>query len=429
MPTQSAGNYRSVESSAPTCTARPQSGMSRWWRNGGVSSLCVGLFVTAGVYKATPVLQDLPDLTIIFGALTLIACLHSFPRHGSNLRFASFGPICVLFGLMFPTVPLADTSRGMEQWSQFFTLTLLATAAPLFLIRLNDRWVEYLFWYLTVLGSYFSLLVLTNPDSVSITGRYVVLSTNTIQTGRVIGAGIIWLFILTFRRRVPLLVVLAFGAPMTYALVGAGSRGPLLATVISITFALQLGMRRSRTARKGLAKRLGLFLGLVLLLYLGYISAPSSSRDRIFEVGDSGGDRLIAWRVTLDGIINHPLGVGWGNWQQFADKAAPGELTGLDHPHNVVLLVLIEGGWLAGAGLIWFLAHCFRSALRNAATPTGQSVFAIFIYFLINSLVSDNLNDARLTLTMCGIVLAREALKEANPTYGREIANSRDPGG
>jgi O-antigen ligase len=410
--------------------------MSQWQRNGGISSLVFGLFVTAGVYKATPVFERLPDLTVVFAALTLVACIHAAPGHGSRLRFASFAPLCIFFGLMLLGIPLSDPSDGTHQWTQFFTLTLLAAAAPFFLIRRNDLWINYLFWFVTVLGLYFSLLVLGDPSSVSVTGRYVVLSTNTIETGRVIGAGLIWLFVLTFRRRVPLLVALAFGAPMTYAAVGAGSRGPLLATVISVILALQFGRRGSLAARDSLARRerpairaslakgMGLFLGLAVLLYFGFMNAPVSSRDRLFEVGGSGGARLLAWSVSLNGIFSHPLGVGWGNWQKFADKAAPGQLIGLDHPHNLVLLALIEGGWLAGAGMVWFLARCLRSALRNAATATGQSVFALFIYFLLNSLLSDNLNDARITLAMCGTILAREALGHENPAYGNEISTA-----
>jgi hypothetical protein len=403
-------------------TASARHDMSRWSRNGGVSSLFFGLFVTAGAYKATPFFQHLPDLTVIFGAFTLVACIHAVPGHGSRLRFASFAPLCIFFGLMFTGVPLSDTTNGTQDWTQFFTLTLLATAAPLFLIRLNDHWVDYLFWYVTALGVYFSLLVLSDPNSVSVTGRYVVLSTNTIVTGRLIGAGMIWLLILTFRRRVPLLVSIALGAPMAYAVVGAGSRGPLLAMMISVTVALQAG-RRGTSARGGLLKRLGLLLGLAALLYLGYMSAPMSAQGRIFEVGDSGGARLLAWQVTMTGILNHPVGVGWGNWQQFADHAAPGQLVGIGHPHNLVLLVFIEGGWLAGAGILWFLAKCYTSALRNATTPTGQGVFAFFLYYLINSLVSDNLNDSRITFSICGIILAREAL-----TGSRLRLRPRPPG-
>lgn len=423
----SLGDLASIENRAQGRTTGTRHDMSHWRRNGGISSLIFGLFVTAGVYKATPFFERLPDLTVVFGALTMVACIYALPGRGSTLRFASFAPLCLFFGVMLSGIPLSDTNNGTKLWTQFFTLNLLAAAAPLFLIRLNDQWVNYLFWFVTVLGLYFSLLVLSNPSSVSVTGRYVVLSTNTIQTGRVIGAGLIWLFILTFRRRVPILVALTFGAPMIYAAVGAGSRGPLLATIISITLALQVGRRGSPARRARLPKGIGLFLGLIAMFYLGYMNAPISSRDRIFQIGDSGGIRLVAWQVSVDGIIHHPLGVGWGNWQQFADKVAPGELIRLDHPHNFVLLALIEGGWLAGAGMIWFLARCLRSAARHAATATGQSVFAIFCYFLLNSLLSDNLNDARITLTMCGIVLAREALGRESPAYGNEISTAPKP--
>lgn len=419
-------------------SAQPARRISRWRREGGVSSLFLGLFVTAGLYKTTAAFQGLPDLTVAFAALTLLACVHAFHGNASTFRFVSFVPLFIFFGLMLSGVPISASNDGFNQWFQFFTLTLLATVAPLFLIHRSDQWVRYLLWFMSALGLYFAVLVLSNPGSASLTGRYVALTTNTIQTSRLIGLALIWLFILTLRRRVHLLVALAFGAPMTYALVGTGSRGPLLAALISVTVALQIGRRSSPATRRSLAKRVGLLLGLVLLLYLGYLNAPLTSQDRIFDIGESGNTRLVAWRVTLEGIISHPLGVGSGNWQHFANSVAPGDLQGVGHPHNIVLLTFIEWGWLAGAGLVWFLGRCYRSARRGADTTTGQAVLAVYIYFLLNSLVSGTLNDSRITLTLCGVVLAREALRKApipltgnsgdtgdKPSEGRVLLNAK----
>lgn len=389
----------------PTGASR-RSSRPTWAASGGVACLILALFVTAGQYKASPLISRLPDLTVVFGGLTALACCARLRRDRGRIP-RSAGAVALLFFLMVPGVALLHTSFGLQQTSQFFTLTFLATLAPIILLR-SDRAVTYLIGPIALLGGYFAVLALTGKAASSL-GRYSALSTNTIQTGRLIGVALIWIVVLTLGRRIRPLVGLLVSVGLIIALVGTGSRGPLLTSVLALLLALLLAPRA--TARRGgSGYRLLIALIISLALYVGYAYAPIYSRQRIFSVGNSGSDRLEMWRSTLAGMPIHPFGVGYGNWFDWLQSVRPSlayQLPGVTHPHDLVLLVFIEGGWIPGAALIWFLARAVRAALRSATNEVGIAVLALLIAYISNSLVSDSLNDARTMFLLCGVALAR----------------------
>jgi len=255
--------------------------------------------VTAGQYKGSPVLSRLPDLTVVFGALAILACfVRTGAEHGRIPK--AFGSVALVYFLLTPGLAFVRPSFGIQQASQFSTLTLLATAALVLLLR-SDRTVRYLIGPIALLGGYFAVLALTGKAASS-PGRYSALSTNPIQTGRLIGVALIWVVVVTLGRRIPRLLRLLVSVGLIVALVGTSSRGPLFTVVLAILLALLVAPRADRRRAVSTGYRALVALIIVVALYAGYAYAPVYSRYRIFSVGSSGNDRLEMWRATIAAI-------------------------------------------------------------------------------------------------------------------------------
>ena len=158
-------------------------------------------------------------------------------------------------------------------------------------------------------------------------------------------------------------------------------------------------------------RKLLLIIVFAIVLFVGYKAAPYYSQSRLLTIGDSGSARVVAWRATLNAIPTHPLGIGWGNWAPFIGPNVT--LNSLLYPHNLLLEAFLEGGWVAGFGLIWFVWRVIQAGIRVAAGPVGQAVFALFLFYLFNSMVSDDLIGARVFFAISALVLAYETIVRA----------------
>ena len=203
---------------------------ARGW--GLVGLVTLGGFLTAGLYKQGSIFQSLPDLTVVFAVLTLLACLGSFiatgfafPRH--------LGLVVVFYMTLFPGIFGAHGTYDVTKVSQAFTLGILATIAPLFLIRSNAN-VRRFLWILTIIGCSLAVLALAGANNPLEHGRFDVLDATTISTGRIIGATLIWILLLTLGRQLPKVIGIPLSAGLIYAMIGTGSRGPLLALIAAI---------------------------------------------------------------------------------------------------------------------------------------------------------------------------------------------------
>jgi hypothetical protein len=361
-----------------------------------------GAFLTAGLYKATPAFAVLNvDLTLFLAVLTLLACGWALVQRRMRVPRA-LGWVLLLYGCLVPGVAAATSSYSMQKVLTVFTLGLLASLAPLFLVR-SDRHVGQLYWFISAVGIVMAGLALTGHINNAQLGRYTVLDANTTQTGEVIGVALIWILVLVTARRARVVLGLGVAAGLGIAMVGTGARGPLVSAIAAIVVALAFGSGGGRRR----SRRLLILAAVIVTLLVGYRSAPYYSQTRLLTVGTSGEQRIAAYSASLDAIPSHPLGIGWGNW---ADFVGPDVAQGNSYPHDLVLEVFLEGGWIAGIGLLWFLFRVGRSAFRWSAGPIGQATLALFLFYLIETLLSGDLVDARVFLAICSLILVREVV-------------------
>jgi hypothetical protein len=65
------------------------------------------------------------------------------------------------------------------------------------------------------------------------------------------------------------------------------------------------------------------------------------------------------------------------------------------YPHNVLLEVGAEGGVLALFGLTTVIALAVRKQAHAASAPVEMAMLALVFFFLLNAMVSGDINDNR----------------------------------
>ena len=221
---------------------------------------------------------------------------------------------------------------------------------------------------------------------------------NPITIARVIGLGATLLLLLAFLK--PGIKLAEFslysltGLFMLFALGLTGSRGPLVAAVLSVlTGFLLMGAGFGKRLRTILILALAavLLIAIVALLPVNIPSFPGIERiiDRFDTIGQNPSDRtrLEFFRTAWDGFVTSSgLGLGTG------DYATLRGIEGAAYPHNVVLEVAVGQGIVGLVILFAVLLVAGKQILRLSRNPeldvSGKILIALWVYSLFNALVS-----------------------------------------
>lgn len=378
-----------------------------------MQAILLALFLLAGEFKADPRLAWIPiDLTVMLGLL--LGIVTAYRVMTQDLRFQHQLTHQIIGTVVFaiPLLWTVWTDLAVDKVSRMFTLTLISFFAPLFLIRSRSD-------LRTLLKAVTVIALLIALDAASIlaqefgnwneAARLTASGSNTIALGRMCGLGIV--AALVFRGRKPWIQVtiqvlaLVVLVPVMFA---SGSRGPLLAIVI--TAAVMFGLFHARSLKHWLVL---ILLGVVFVggLVAGSFLAPEQSRGRIQMFFGSGAfedtranasvaTRTKAIRLAVDTIVETPFGLGWGGYAGIAQ--------GLDvtYPHNLLLELFVEGGWIPGVlfctALIAALMRGGMAALRST-TVEERWTLLIAVNMFVNSLVSGDINDNRLLFAFLAV--------------------------
>ena len=380
--------------------------------------LIFALFLTAGYFKSDPRLTWVPvDLTVASAALLMIAVLHSLATEPLRLNAALPLTLAIAVVMSVSLIFTTWTPYGVEKATRFYTLTLLAFLAPVFLIRdLGDA--RKLFNSLSIIGlavtvdASFTLLgTLGTANAIS---RLKTVGASAISLARIAGTAGTWLIIGMLQGSTRQFMASSIGvAGITIVMLANGSRGPLLAIVLSLCAAMLLFYKRDG---KAVSRGIGIAGIIVLSVGIGFAIAPSQSRQRISSfLSDPTGVneedtqsveiREDASKIALVEIGKSPLGLGWGGF----DELSLAHNAPVVYPHNLVLEVFVEMGWLSGLCLCGLLGYVFyRSAVLGSRTRRieANALFTLLLFSFANSLVSGDLNDNRILFTLMTTALA-----------------------
>jgi len=358
--------------------------------------LALSAFLFAGDLKADPRLAWFPvDLTLLTGTV-LTGVLTLRWLRGARLR----GPwVAVLVGLWFLSFSpglfqAARSDYAFQKVATIYTFSLLAALAPLLLVEEDGDRVRIMnamacFCLAITIGG-----LLGGGQDAQAVQRLQAFGAGTISLGR--ATGLLFTYAALVLAGDTPLAGLSFGILVLagVAALFSGSRGPILAAAVVVTLLLGAG-RMPLGAR---VPRLVWVAGLFALVAGSSLSlAPRGSLLRVqaFFHGQYGASETYranalreAWRLIPDA----PWGIGWGG---FATRVDPERGLGRQYPHNLLAEVTLESGWICGITTLVILMAAMAAAWSRSFLPGAQVALAGVVFYLINALVSGDLNDNR----------------------------------
>ena len=380
----------------------------------------LSLYVSAGEIKGDPRLARLPDLTATLAALIALTVGWSWMK---GRRFPALIPPLAMGCWFLTFIPgalqVVGSVAAQEKVTFLFTLTLLSAFAPMVLVRTQEDLRKAMSGFAMV-GILFTLqalvtLLTVGPDA---EGRLTVFGATTIALGRQATYLLLYCAVLLWDPRessrapvaLPLLLLAAFIS------ISSGSRGPLGAGAMALVFLLAFPGPKRRILGP---KTLVFLCALPFAASASLVLMPKTSVARIEMLiegrsGYSDQYRKEAAALTWNRLQAHPLGTGFGSFPLVVEGHISGH--GRTYPHNILLELSLEAGWLSGLGM---LALVFGSlfALWPRCTRVGpRMVFIGLFYALINCLVSGDVNDNRSLFAHLAIALCVPFLPEAEGT-------------
>lgn len=244
-------------------------------------------------------------------------------------------------------------------------------------------------------------------------GMVKVWGNDYISLGRVVGAaGIIafvW-FLFARDRWVRVFWTILFSV-LLITLFISGARGPFLAGAGTALVFVLIAAYCFKTIpyRLNLLVAVSVIIVMVLSAYgLGMLDTTLGRIDLIFEQPDMGASadiRLELFREALHMWTQNPVtGVGAGG---FPVLLGYGDVR--VYPHNLVLEVLAEFGLIGFILLAGFFYSCFRMLPRIRVImnePVLTAATLLFLYALLNAMVSGGINDNRVLFAFAGLFRA-----------------------
>lgn len=369
-------------------------------------------FLFAGHFKADERLEWLPvDLTLLTFGLSIIAIF-------SNLLFRpqisrSVGWIVLLYASFLPSLLMSGWSEyTTEKTLRFYTLTLLASLAPFFLIQ-DSKQLRRFFAANMLIATVMALQAGVNlVRGAGQIQRLEAFGSNTIALGRTVGMLFICLILLTVNKRIPTLPGIVAAIISAVILMASGSRGPMLSAILALIFTFTL---LGFSNRKNHFLLLFMGLALVVVLQFGASWLPTGSIQRVVnftsgQYGTSENLRYDAYAASWESIRLHPAGLGLGGFEQ-VDSAVGQEL---NYPHNILAEAFVEGGLGAGMILCGLLIlgflRCYRACRAFPQKTEFRLLFALASFGLMTSMTSGDFNDNKYTFALLSMLFVSSHL-------------------
>lgn len=370
---------------------------------------CVlALFLVAGTLKDTPPLAPLPiDLTLLTAGVIALVVVHRLVRPGARIPHALLA-IVALWLTFVPGMIGTDSAVSTEKILTLVTFTLVAAVGAVVVLR-GEREIAIFVGALVGFGLLVALTGFVFPDPRELESEKIAAQgSSTINVARTLGAAAVVALLAAATRRVRPWTGMLAAAFFVAGMLLTGSRGPVIGVVLSA--AVIYIVRPSRVARITRIVAYTAGVAAVAVAALAATTGQFAVQRALVVVGGSGdgssGARLRMISGTLDLIDGSPSGIGWGRLGELLPPSArlgPGPV---QYPHNIVIEILVEAGWIATAVFVVLAVTALAALLRSTASFGGAALAALGVFFLVNSLVSGTVNDNRALFAMLGVGLA-----------------------
>jgi hypothetical protein len=368
-----------------------------------VSLRAVGLFmagiVTISGHVGTGLdlfgpLAMLPTVALLSAVGCLVLLL---PRSDGGGR-----ALLTVFAVLVVTAPgillAGDHEYASAKLAGLVTIVLPLLVIVSFLTRkpsdLEAYWLAI--YLLASLGVGVAFYEAVSGVDIGMRGADTGASLNPIAAGR-LGGTVILITLLGRVQYVPRVLQLLFSLLATWVLLGAASRGPLLALIVAVV-ATTWGYR----ALRGRMAVGAAIVAVALIAGVGNV-VLSESAERLTSANNDRGDagRSALWERAIEGIADFPEGAGWGAFSPDGRIGASG-----DYPHNIVLEMALEAGMVAAVSLLLLIAFVGQRLWRNMRF-IGPMHFALLVFWLVTAQFSSDMNGNRVFLvTLFGLYAA-----------------------
>ena len=271
------------------------------------------------------------------------------------------------------------------------SLSLIFVQFPLLIVFSNTQTRELFFYIL--LGFLFILAFVGAANTIGgIKGeRFAVLGFGPIVFARWMGVLII--LSLQFLKKIKLIQVATI-ITATFLLFISGSKGPILAALITILVTSKISW--------GLITALTLgFSGLSTVLY-DLIEKNNPRVAILFSLGllltsSSAIGRTERWSMALELFYNYPLGIGLGNYSIYSKLLTSNNFVNDEYAHNLFLELFSELGFVGVFISIVVLINIIR-ILFYRELPLYQKRLVLFLF--LTSLYSGDIMDSRILFSL-----------------------------
>lgn len=363
------------------------------------ASLAIFAVGNLALPETSQTLLGVDYLLLISAVLAMILVLRL--KRLLDQRYAWGVVLIILVSTLPGLLMVPPTAYGTEK-SQSIILLVMVTVAPA--CFWDSRTGARLTLIIVSCGSLLFAAFLLIYSTVTSSGRVSVLSLNPVGAARMTGIFVVTglAVVMCSHLRTHLrFAVLAGAVICAIATLTTGSRGPALSIIVALTIVLILTLRSRHVQFKALA----FGLGAVVVAFIFAFESNMAGISRVLDGGDSG--RSGIYSFTLTQALANPEGLGWGGFAGIAWRW--GSLSDRIYPHNLVLEVFVEGGFIALFGFIALLTyagwHGARSYLRSKDRVECVAL-GLYVYALVNAQFSSDLVGNRLLWVSLGLVLA-----------------------
>lgn len=379
-------------------------------------------------YVLTPVFSI--NFTYTFFILSFITCLF---RLYKNLNISKRVILPTLFYLLiFATLifsllytPVSD--YAIEKVIMFITLTGWSFFGVFFLVKDIDG-LKRLSQGVIFFSLIISILMIMESFG-TIYGRAGIGGgDNVISIARISGMAIILIistYVYSANSRGKLLLSILGLFLLSVTLFLTGSRGPLIALIVSMLFFIPLSFRYSFKRMEISYNR-----GLIALFFIAAISVSAlipvanagtfdvmfNRLDVLFEEDGGGASavgRTTRYDTALNMFLDSPLiGQGVGSFGHFYNG-----VDGKDYAHNIFLEFLSETGLLGFLLFFVFISYTFFVFLiyrrKHKINEYQLAIVVVSVYLLINANVSGDINTNKILFSALALMSLLPLYKES----------------
>lgn len=308
-----------------------------------------------------------------------------------------------------------STDYGYYKTFRFIIYTNWAFCGSVLCIT-NHTSLKRFAWAGIICALCMAVFVLMSYPGVGVIRSIFVLGTNYIGLSRICGFGLLSILVFflpiepnPWRRKTFWFLTLI----LILAMMISGSRGPLIAIIVSLILFFVLSIRKIYPSL--IIERFALFLGFICL-FTGVIGSFIGKThfttlfyrvEKVLDNADnSASTRVSFFESALNQWINSPI---WGG--------GPGQfgvtLTGEEierYPHNIFLEIASENGLFGLIPFCAILGITIRNGLSyvysddKSAKNVARFLLVMFCYTLVNAMISGDINDNSLFFAIIGLL-------------------------